>query len=54
MKYVFTFKSRTGHSGRFAPNFYFNCEPFLFVYIVKQLTIKVRRFYKKHFVDFQN
>ena len=26
----------TRHSGRFAPIFYFNCEHFLFLYIVKQ------------------
>ena len=33
--------------GRFAPIFFFYCEHFLFLYIVKQKTKKVRRFYKK-------
>ena len=33
--------------------FYFNCEYFLFVYILKQKQ-KSSRFYKKNFVDFQN
>ena len=32
-------------SGRFAPIFYFNCENFLFVYIVQQKQTK-------HFADF--
>ena len=38
--------------GRFAPIFFFYREHFLFLYIVKQKTKKVRGFYKKKFRGF--
>ena len=43
----------TRHSARLAPIFTFNCEFFLFVYIVKQKQKKFADFVKK-FVDFEN
>ena len=40
--------------GWFVPIFYFNCEHFFFVYIVKQKPKKFADFIKKNVVDFEN
>ena len=38
--------------GRFAPIYYFDCEQFFFVFIVKQTQNKVGGFYKHFWGDF--
>ena len=46
----YTYKRLTVHC---APIFFYNCEHFLYVYIVKQNKKRIENL-KKNFVDFQN